>query len=172
MTVDLELFRQRKDEFFGSDPTSPLTPEQQTAFTGLRYYPENPALRFEVAIEPFAERVEVQLQTNSGEARPFIRYGRFHIELEGQPVDLTVYTPPGGLGSLFVPFTDATTGDETYGAGRYLDLTPVSGGVFMADFNLAYNPYCAYNDRWTCPVPPPENRLSVPIRAGEMTFSK
>jgi hypothetical protein len=72
-----------------------------------------------------------------------------------------------GGGGYFLPFMDATSGDETYGAGRYLEIEPLPGGKLLVDFNMAYNPYCAYNEYWSCPIPPKENRLSVPIEAGE-----
>ncbi len=180
MGTDLAIFRRRKDEFFGGDINSPLSPEQREAFTGLNYYPENPLLRFEVEIEPFAEQVEVQMPTSGGETRTFLRFGRIHFEVDGRLFQLTMYAPPGGLGGLFAPFIDATSGGETYEGGRYLDLTPLPDGRVMADFNLAYNPYCAYREphslaaragrspqEWICPIPPAENRLSIPIRAGE-----
>jgi uncharacterized protein (DUF1684 family) len=180
MSLDLAAFRRRKDEFFGADSHSPLSPEQREVFTGLSYYPENPALRFEIEIAPLAEQVEVQMPTSSGEAKTFIRFGYFHFEVDGQLLRLTVYAPPGGVGGMFVPFADATSGHETYEGGRYLDIVPLAGSTFTADFNLAYNPYCAYREppslaaragrspqEWVCPIPPPENRLSVPIRAGE-----
>lgn len=167
MSERLTIFRQRKDEFFRGEPHSPLTPEQQAAFTGLDYYPENPDLRFEAEVEPFDEQVEVQMQTNTGETRTFVRWGYFRFQVGEQPAQLTVYASPGGLSGFFIPFVDATAGEETYKAGRYLDIEPLPGGKFLVDFNMAYSPYCAYNASWVCPFPPPENHLKVPIRAGE-----
>ena len=73
-------------------------------------------------------------------------------------------------GDFFLPFVDATAPDETYGAGRYLDIEPIGDGKFLIDFNYAYNPYCAYNDKWSCPIPPKENRLKVRIEAGEKKY--
>ena len=163
---ELEHFRRRKDQFFRHDPHSPLTPEQQELFKGLTYYPENPALRFELEIEPFEEQEPVAMQTSTGDVAGYIRWGRIHFEVDGQPAELTVYAATGG-GGFFLPFMDATSGDETYSAGRYLEIEPLSDGRFLVDFNMAYNPYCAYNERWSCPIPPEENRLTVPIRAGE-----
>lgn len=160
----LEQFRASKDEFFSSDPNSPLTPEQREHFTGLSYFPENPALRLEVAIEPFAEQAMVQMPTSTGDVKSYRRYGRFAFDVEGQKAELTLFSSPHGF---FLLFVDSLAGAETYGAGRYLDPEQLPDGKFLIDFNLAYNPYCAYNEMWNCPIPPAENRLSVPIRAGE-----
>jgi len=165
----LETFRQRKDQFFKKDPASPLTPEQKDIFTGLDYYPYNPDLELELELEPFEEHKVVTMQTNTGDTAEYLRWGRLHFEVEGQPVELTVYAAVGG-GGFFLPFMDATNGDETYSGGRYLEIDPLPDGRFLVDFNMAYNPYCAYNDLWSCPIPPKQNRLKVPIRAGEKAF--
>jgi hypothetical protein len=164
--ADLQTFRRRKDEFFRYDRHSPLTPEQRERFNGLRYYAENEALRFVLPIEKFEQQETITMQTSTGDVADFIRWGRIHFEVDGQPAALTVYASPGG--DFFLPFTDATSGSETYGAGRYLEIDPLPDGQFEVDFNMAYNPYCAYSPYWSCPIPPQENRLSVPIRAGEM----
>ncbi len=166
----LDTFRQRKDQFFKTDPHSPLLPEQKEAFDGLKYFPENTDLRFEVDVEPFETQETVTMQTSTGGVQDYIRWGRFEFEVDGQPAQLTVFMSPGG-GGYFLPFMDATNGDESYDSGRYLEIEPVPGGKFQVDFNLAYNPYCAYNEYWTCPIPPKENRLSAPIRAGEKKFN-
>lgn len=163
----LETFRQRKDVFFKHDPHSPLTPQQREAFSGLRYYAENAALRFELAVERFKRQTVVTMQTSAGDVAEFVRWGRIRFEVDGQRVALTVYASPSG-GGFFLPFMDATNGEETYAGGRYLEIDPLPDGRFIVDFNLAYNPYCAYNPYWSCPIPPKENRLKVPIRAGEM----
>lgn len=167
----LEDYRRQKDRFFREEDGSPLTPDQREAFTGLNYFDENPALVFEGAITVLAEaeQVEVPMQTSTGQIAPYLRYGTFTVSIEGEEVRLTVYTPPNRQG-LFLPFMDGTTGEETYSGGRYLELEPLGGDHYLIDFNLAYNPYCAYNEFWTCPIPPQENRASVPIRAGEKAF--
>jgi len=167
---DLTRNRKQKDQFFQFDPHSPLSVEQKHTFTGLNYYPENPDLRFDVTLEPFEDRPVVQMQTSTGELREYIKYGQFHFEVEGQPATLTVYTSDAG--DTFVPFTDATSARETYGAGRYLELESLGGNRFRVDFNLAYNPWCAYSPDYSCPIPLPENRLEVPIRAGEKNFDQ
>jgi uncharacterized protein (DUF1684 family) len=163
---ELEQFREAKDHFFGSDPHSPLLPEQRDGFTGLSYYPENPVLRFELELEMFDTQESAKMQTSTGDVQDYLRWGRFHFEVDGQLAELTLYVAPEG-NSYFLPFTDATGGHETYGAGRYLEVEPLPGGGFLVDFNMAYNPYCAYNALWSCPITPPENRLKVRIEAGE-----
>jgi uncharacterized protein (DUF1684 family) len=163
----LERFRREKDEAFRLDPDSPLDPEQRRAFTGLRYFPQNPALDLIVDLEELEPKIEIEMQTTTGEVRPYERFGRLTFEVEGRPVSLTVFHSAGGF---FLPFTDALAGKETYGAGRYLEPELMPGGRMHVDFNLAYNPYCAYSSRWSCPITPAENRLAVPILAGEMTF--
>ncbi len=164
---ELDEFRAAKDRFFASDPHSPLLPDQRRTFRGLAYFPENAALRFEATIDELPAKDEVVMQTSTGDSQTYIRYGRFKFVVDGQPAELTIYASAHGF---FLPFVDATAGQETYGAGRYLEPETLPDGRFLIDFNLAYNPYCAYNERWSCPLTPFENRLSVPIEAGERMF--
>ena len=168
MPTELEDFRVEKDAFFKSHPQSPLTPAQQRVFTGLSYFDENPALRFEIDVEPFAQRDTVELQTSDGDVRAYQRFGRVTFEVDGQAAALTLYATPQGF---FLPFVDSLAGTETYPAGRYLDPELLGGNRFVIDFNLAYNPYCAYNENYSCPLTPFENRLKLPIRAGEKLFA-
>ncbi len=98
-----------------------------------------------------------------------MRWAKVAFSVDGAPAELTVYKD-SSQGSLFLPFADATSGDETYGAGRYVEPDAQPDGTLLIDFNYAYNPYCAYNEAWTCPITPAENRLRVPIRAGEKNF--
>lgn len=165
----LTEFRQQKDEFFKHDWQSPLEADQRQNFTGLKYYPENPALRFTLPIMPYADQERVTMITSTGSAREYVKYGQFSFEVNGEVATLQVYQD-ADHGDFFLPFVDATAPDETYGAGRYLDLAPNADGTFTIDFNYAYNPYCAYNDKWSCPIPPKENRLTVRIEAGEKNF--
>lgn len=166
---DLATFRAQKDRFFATHAHSPLTPEQKQVFHGLSYFPENAALRFEVTVEEFPEKDEILMPTSTGDVGTYVRYGRFMVTVDGGEVDLTLYANQQGF---FLPFADALAGTETYGAGRYLDPRPLGNGRFLVDFNLAYNPYCAYNEQWSCPVTPAENRLRVPIRAGERVWAE
>jgi uncharacterized protein (DUF1684 family) len=164
---ELDEFRARKDEYMRSDRHSPLTRQQREAFQGLRYFPEAPALRLEVAVERFDDDQEVQIQTSTGETVAYRRYGRFRFEVEGREAQLTIFADEQGY---FLPFVDSLAGSETYPAGRYVEPEPLPGGKFLVDFNYAYNPYCAYNEMWSCPLTPFENRLKVAIRAGEKIF--
>lgn len=169
---ELEDFRRDKDDFFAHHPQSPLTPEQRERFTGLAYFPEAPALVVETALETDGvDREEpVVLQTSTGDEQVYRRAGVVRFEVEGQRARITLFESDVQY-ELFVPFRDATSGAETYGAGRYLEVEPPGpDGRVVVDFNLAYNPYCVYNPHWSCPIPPAENRLTVPIRAGERSF--
>jgi len=164
---ELEAFREAKNQFFSGHSQSPLTRAQRSQFKGLNYFPENPALSLEVQVEVFPEQEEIEMQTSSGDVQYYRRYGRFQFEVDGQPVELTIYANGA---DYFLPFVDSLAGAETYPAGRYLEPEPLEDGRFLIDFNLAYNPYCAYNDRWSCPLTPFENRLQVAVRAGEKLF--
>ncbi len=166
---ELESFRREKDEFFAHDAQSPLTAQQKRDFHGLNYFPENPDLRLEVKAEEFTTKDRVEMQTTSGDVQVYTRHSRFHFQVDGQDAPLTIYESDNGF---FLPFADSLAGKETYPAGRYLEPEPLPGGRFVVDFNLAYNPYCAYNEHWSCPLTPFENRLRVPIRAGEKIFDQ
>ncbi len=165
--TELDDFRAAKDDFFAHDRQSPLTRPQRQAFTGLQYFPENPALRLEVEVPPFPQQDEIEMQTSTGDIQHYTRYGRFKFSVDGQPAELTLYETTGGF---FLPFVDSQAPKETYGAGRYLEPEPLGGHRFLVDFNYAYNPYCAYNDAWSCPLTPFENHVKVPIKAGEKNF--
>lgn len=164
-------YRAEKDAFFKAAPGSPVPLDERDAFTGLPYYPVAEDLVFEgLTLEPYTgdEPSSFQIPTSDGKLRPAHRAGVFRFELDGAPRQLTAYTFDGGRGdSLFVPFLDETSGRETYGAGRYLDLEPDEDGTWAIDFNLAYHPSCVYAPQFSCPLTPAENRLSTRIEAGE-----
>ena len=162
--TDLEQYRARKDDFFRQHPASPLTPEQQAVFSGLSYFSEDHSLRLEVIVERDVKRETVYFETNGNTLQPYSRVGRFRFKVDEDIAELTLFANERGY---FLPFVDALAGKETYPAGRYLEPEPLDDRNFYVDFNLAYNPYCAYNDQWTCPITPIENHLKVPIRAGE-----
>ena len=165
-------FRRAKHSFFREGPDSPLAPEQRRGFASLDYFAENPALRFAVKPEVLVDGGEVNIGLSTGDAATYRRWAKVSFEVEGAEVALTVFRNPES-GELFLPFKDATASSgETYGAGRYLDLHQLAGGELLLDFNYAYNPYCAYNEQWSCPLTPPENVLAVGIRAGENAFVK
>jgi uncharacterized protein (DUF1684 family) len=167
--TDMQEFRKMKDDFFAHDGESPLTPKQKKDFKGLKYFPLNPALDLEVSVIEFPEKQQIEMQTTTGDIQEYQRFGRFSFMVDGQPAELTIYQSDSGW---FLPFVDSLSGKETYPAGRYLEPELLGNGRFRVDFNLAYNPYCAYNDYWSCPLTPFENRIKVPIRAGEKLFHK
>ena len=164
---NLQASRAEKDAFFKRHPQSPLTHDQRQSFTGLDYFPEAPELRFEIAVEPFPEPEMIEMQTSTGDIQVYQRYGRLRFQVEGREAELSLYANEHGF---FLPFVDSLAGQETYPAGRYLEPEPLPSGKVRVDFNLAYNPYCAYNENWSCPLTPFENRLKLPIRAGEKIF--
>lgn len=164
---ELDHFRQMKDEFFRTDHHSPLTTDQKRTFVGLNYFPENPDLDLHLEVERFAEEEHVQIQTTTGDIQTYLRYGKIKFEIEEEDVELTIYANEHGY---FLPFADSLAGVETYGAGRYLEPERNADGLLHVDFNIAYNPYCAYNELYSCPITPAENRIKVPIHAGEKVF--
>ena len=169
---ELEDFRADKDGFFREHPNSPLLPGQRSSFAGLSYFPENDALVIRTAIETEGVDLdeEIPLQTTTGGEQVYRRAGVVRFDVDEEPTQVTLFRSPD-MQALFLPFRDATSGTETYGAGRYLEVDPPSlDGTVEVDFNYAYNPYCAYNPKWSCPIPPAENWLAVPIRAGERAF--
>jgi uncharacterized protein (DUF1684 family) len=166
---ELIEFRKSKDEFFKQDHHAPLTPDQQRSFKGLSYYDENRSLKIELKPTQFEKPEMIEMQTSTGDVAKYYRWATVSFEVDSQPAQLTLYKDIEG-DDFFLPFTDATSGKETYPAGRYLETHALSNGNLLVDFNYAYNPYCAYNEMWSCPLTPFENRLQVPIRAGEKTF--
>ncbi len=165
----LQTFRAEKDEFFRHHDQSPLTAEQKQSFAGLAYFPENAALRFETEVVPTSSQENIEIPTSTGGFQVYHRYGKVRVEIEKQTVELTIFESER---ELFLPFVDALANEFTYPAGRYLEPELIGNGKVRIDFNLAYNPYCAYNVRWSCPLTPFENRLKVPVRAGEQIFEK
>jgi uncharacterized protein len=169
---ELDQFRVEKDEFFRQHPQSPLTPEQQSSFEGLEYFPENRELvvHTELITDGVDRDERIVMKTTTGDHQVYRRAGVVEFDVDGERVRVTLYESED-MNDLFLPFRDATSGRETYGAGRYLEIEPPSReGDVVVDFNYAYSPSCAYNPNWSCPIPPGENWLTVPIRAGEKTF--
>ena len=172
---ELQDSRDQIDDFMAHHPQSPLSWEQREAFSGLDYYDDDDALTFTAPVERFSDNEPlVEMETSTGDRRLYRRWGRFQFQVDGEEASLTIYSDPDGA-DFFLPFRDATSGKETYGAGRYMDnhrpgLQPISDTEVEIDFNFAYNPYCAYNANYSCPLPPVENWLKAPIRAGEKKF--
>lgn len=163
----IEADRVEKDRFLRSSPYSPI--EDRATFSGLSYYPPDPAFRYELPLQEADQSEELIFQTSTGDEQPYYRIGTVQFEVDGEQAELAVYRSPHH-DELFMPFRDATSGQETYGAGRYLEPIGLGGGNLVVDFNLAYNPYCAYSEQYSCPLPPLENWLKVPIRAGEKSY--
>ena len=176
----VEAFRRDKDHYFRHGAGSPLPEAEREGFAGLPYFAVDPELRFEgLELAPYdgAEPQRFQIPTSDGQLRPAHRAGSLHFELSGEPRSLAAYvvndqSAPGHEGhevlpTVFVPFLDATSGQETYGAGRYLDIEPEEDRTCSLDFNLAYHPSCVYDIRFSCPLTPAENRLPLRIEAGE-----
>jgi uncharacterized protein (DUF1684 family) len=159
--------RAAKDELFRSG-NDPIPGARKTELLPLAYFPIDPDYDVPASLEPSDDQTVLEMPTSSGARRQMRKAGTLVFSLKGQPLRITAYrdltTPPNHLS---VMFSDLTSGTETYAAGRYLDLDRNATGFYELDFNRAYNPYCYYNAGYECPYPPPENRLKIPIRAGE-----
>ena len=170
----IEMERREKDYFFKEHDQSPIPWGLRDAFTGLAYFSPDPAYRLRVKLNRYPKPERVVLATSKGVPRDLLKWGTFEFPIQGQTRRLQAYkaVPEHGHGeeSLFVPLRDATSGKESYGAARYLDLEPSETDEYELDFNRAYNPYCAYSDDYVCPFPPRENWLDVRIEAGEKDF--
>ena len=165
-----DAWRAERDSLFASD-ASPVPAAKRAAFPGLRYFAYDSTLAVTAALVPPTAPDTVRFPTTTGELRPMVAAGHLAFELGGAPRRLAAYQPVGPLAELrprlFVPFRDATAGAETYGGGRYLDLDLDPDGRYALDLNRAYHPYCVYDPAFSCPLPPPENTLTLPVRAGE-----
>lgn len=162
--------RAAKDQAFRLSDESPLPEDQRPTFTGLNYFDIDTAYNVPASIaeDRAAEPVIIELATSRNTIDRLARVGTLTFRLNGQTYALTAFAAAAdGLDRLFVPFGDQTNRHETYGGGRYLNLTRTPTGLYDLDFNMAYHPNCVYDVRWTCPLPPPENRLQIAIRAGE-----
>ncbi len=170
---EIEIEREDKDRFMRTSSESPFgNPKEQ--YTGLKYYPPDIKYRVLADLQPIQQKKVVVLSTNDGKERRYIEYAYAQFKLDGVFNKLLILeiTDMGPFrGKLFLAFGDETSAVETYGAGRYLNVTKTPGGsTIKLDFNLAYNPYCAYNNTYSCPLPPSENLLNIAIKAGEKNY--
>jgi uncharacterized protein (DUF1684 family) len=173
--ADLAGFRAARDELFAVHPQSPIPAGERASFRGLRYFPENREAVVTAPVRPAGGGLEI----DTGGPDGVVRYRRVGVVETGWG-PLTLWRIVAYGGGLFLPFRDATAGRQTYGGGRYLTDTVkgthgrgvvgLPGGRIRLDFNYAYNPSCAYDDRWACPLAPPENRLDAPVPAGELAY--
>jgi len=171
-------WRETRDRLFRDHPQSPLEPAQRASFRGLIYGDYDPRLRFAVALHPMAEPVTARFDAGADGTLTLTSCARTEGLMASLGAELLLFWIEGYAGSVFLPFTDASTGRTSYGAGRYLldtlkgaDLGSDPQGRGILDFNFAYNPSCAYSPRWACPLAPAENTLPVAIEAGERKFS-
>jgi uncharacterized protein (DUF1684 family) len=164
--------RRQKDQALHNAPDSPIPGAQRATFAGLRYFAPAAAFRVTARLTRQPVLLPQPLAMSLGQPESYQRWGTAEFELGGQPQKLALLQKAGDK-QLFVPFTDPTNGQQTYGAGRFLDvpLPPAEANEIELDFNQAYNPYCAYNHDYSCPKPPAENRLTVPVAAGEQLFT-
>jgi len=160
--------RASKDDHFMSSSDSPVPPNRRAQLLPLGYFPIDPDYKVAAALNPSNDQTVLDMPTSTGATAQFRRVGSFSFTVKGQPFTLTAFHEVGARNeTLFVPFTDLTTGTETYEAGRFLEFDPNASGIYEIDFNRAFIPYCYYSPTYSCPYPPAENRLQTPIRAGE-----
>jgi uncharacterized protein (DUF1684 family) len=166
--AQIAVARAEKDAEFRKSP-DPVPDNRKAELLPLAYFPIDPDYSVPAALKPSTDDTAVPMPTSTGAQRQMRRAGTLEFMLKGQPLKLTAFIEVGApdMNRLFVPFSDMTSGTETYPAGRYLDLDRSKTGVYVIDFNRAYHPYCYYNPTWDCPYPPAENRLKIPVRAGE-----
>jgi uncharacterized protein (DUF1684 family) len=172
----IEKEREEKNRFFILDPRSPVPHGERRRLLGkgLSYYPPDPDLVFDLPLHEHEEKKEIKVETTKGGVQEFIRWGEFRFDVDNEQYLIQAYKSDPKEERLWIPFRDKTSGKETYGAGRYIDLEPeihlTAEGKWILDFNKAYNPWCAYSEEYICPFIPPENWLETPIRAGEKKY--
>ncbi|MGQ9510132.1 MAG: DUF1684 domain-containing protein [Thermodesulfobacteriota bacterium] len=170
----LRVFREERDRFFKENSNSPLKETDRKRFKGLIYYPIDLKYAMVGEIEKYPlepKPLYVTLPTNKEVGRKYVKFGRFRFKLEGKEYILQIYRSLGG-GELFLPFKDKTSEKETYPKGRYLYIEPLPRSKVLIDFNRAYNPFCEYNEKYTCSFAPEENWLPIEIRAGEKRYRR
>jgi len=173
----LRANRREKDDFFGSHPQSPVPPEDRDDFDGLDYFEPAPDYRVETTVTRHEDPDPVPMETNTGEEVRYVRVVTFAFDIDDEQCELHGYKqrPDDADEPIFVPFRDKTTGQETYRGGRYIELHPDGelddDETVVIDFNLAYTPFCAFSDAFSCPLPPEENWLEIEVPAGERDWS-
>ena len=168
-SAKIAAIREAKDEGFKNGPESPIPADKKASLLPLTYFPIDENYAVPATLEPLEQRTRIQVPTSTGKIRNMERIGTLKFMLQGKPMRLTAFVDVDSpqVNRLFVPFADQTSGTETYPAGRYMELDPTATGIYVVDFNVAYNPYCYYSPEFDCPYPPKENRLDAAIRAGE-----
>lgn len=178
-TNDVKVFRDGRDKEFRDKKESALKEEDFPNFKGLNYFPNAKNFRVKADFKRTSDEKYFQMPTSSGKSKKFLKFGVVSFRLNGKNYSLNIYQAdaeslakfPEYADLLFLPFKDSTNGKETYGGGRYIDIKTPSGIKVILDFNLAYNPNCAYGgERYSCPIPPKENFLQTEIKAGEKIY--
>ena len=166
---EIAAWRAEKDAFMRSSSESPVPADKRGSFPPLPYYPIDEQYRVPAGLSVVSSDQIIELSLSTGQTRKMRRIGTLNFTLKGESLTLTAFADVNDaqLSRLFVPFGDLTSGTETYQGGRYIDLDRTASGIYDLDFNRAYHPFCVFDARYECPIPPRENRLKVAIRAGE-----
>jgi len=168
---EINAFQQKLTEEYENPTTSPLK-EKATEFKGHEFFPIDLSYRVQATITPFKEEPFFTMPTSGPKKPAYRKYGLLKFQLQGKDYELTLFQNQAMMRNplyrdyLFLPFTDLTTGESTYGGGRYIDMRLPKGSTMIVDFNQAYNPYCAYATGYSCPIPPEENDLAIAVKAG------
>ena len=171
-------FQKKMNEHYADSAKSPLKKKDWAVFQALEFFPISEKYFVKANFKRTKKEKPFEMKTTTSRKPMYVKYGELHFEIDGIPCQLNVYQnvefskKPGYKNSLFLPFTDYTSGVESYGGGRYIDLEIQKGNTWAIDFNQAYNPYCAYNEKYSCPIVPEENDLKVEIKAGVKAFKK
>ncbi|WP_439481835.1 DUF1684 domain-containing protein [Cyclobacterium plantarum] len=170
----IEAERERQFKFLKYNMESPLTEDQKQELDSLDFYPIDPSYKVRARMVPVANKRILEIPMTDGSIERYIRHSFAEFELAEKPVKLLLLQAEDetDLRNFFLAFADETSGEETYGGGRYLNLRQDGQSSITIDFNLAFNPYCAYNPDFACPIPPRENILEIPIKAGEKNYDK
>ncbi len=176
--INIVTHQKEENEEFSNPETSILTPEDLKEFKKLKFYPIDLKYRVVATFVRTPDEKPFLMPTTTERLPEYVKYGEAHFELDGEKLQLNLYQSvpimedPEYVDYLFLPFTDFTSGDGSYGGGRFIDARIPEGDTIVIDFNKAYNPYCAYNSRYSCPIPPRENDLKVRIEAGVKDFGE
>ncbi len=165
----IEIDRANKDRYFKTSHHSPIPHELRDDFFSLEYYSIAENYRFELTLNSYESPEIIEMEESTGSVSNYLRIGYLEFKINEEEVEIHVYQSTDNPDIYFVPFRDKTSGEDSYGAGRYL-YPEKKGDIFVLDFNLAMSPYCAYSENYACPLPPYENWLKVRIEAGEKNF--
>ena len=175
---EIEAYQYELNVFYSDNKTSPLKKKDLKSFKHLDFFPTDERFKIVAAFERTPNEIPFEMPTSTDRLPIYTQYGIATFTIDGKELSLRLYQSqssaldPDYDGHLFVPFNDLTNGNETYDAGRYIDLSIPEANTIVIDFNKSYNPYCAYNNRYSCPIPPRENNLNVEIKAGVLAFGE